>query len=118
MENSNAEIKRICINDGHFGEDDCPFQVQPNFATIGSIIEIDVGIGRQFSFLTDDSMKDLLRFKPKVIHEEYNLSGYPVDILSLDNIFIECDNTQRMIFPGKRSGNFCNFTMDFGPGYK
>ena len=57
-------------------------------------------------------------FKPKVIHEQYNLSDYPVDILSFDNTFLECDIAQGMIFKGKRSTIIHIFTMDVDPGYK
>ena len=53
-----------------------------------------------------------------MLQEEYNLSDYPVDILSFDNIFLECDIAQGMIFRGKRSGIIHNFTMDVDPGYK
>ena len=42
----------------------------------------------------------------------------PVDILSFDNIFIETDIAQGMIFKGKRTGIIHNFTMDVDPGYK
>ena len=63
-------------------------------------------------------MRDLLGFKPKINHEEYNLSDYPVDILSIDNVFLECDIAQGIIFRGKRSGIIHNFTMDVDPGYK
>ena len=61
-------------------------------------------------------MKDLLGFKPKIIQEEYNLSDYSVDILSFDNIFLECDIALAMIFRGKRSELIHNFTMDVDPG--
>ena len=57
-------------------------------------------------------------FKPKVLVEKYNLSDYPLDILSFDNIFLECDIAQGMIFEGKRSQIIHNFTMDVDPGYK
>ena len=53
-----------------------------------------------------------------MIHEEYNLSDYPVDILSFDNTFLECDIAQGMFFKGERSGIKPNFTMDVDPGYK
>ena len=49
---------------------------------------------------------------------EYNHSNNPVDILSFDNIFLETDKAQGMIFKGKRSGELHNFTMDVAPGYK
>ena len=42
----------------------------------------------------------------------------PVDTLSFDNIFLECDIAQGMFFKGKRSGKIHNFTMDGDPGYK
>ena len=70
LENLDAEIKRICINKEHFGEDDYPFKIKHNFSTLGSTIEIDVGMARQVSFMHDDSIRDLFRFKPKVIQEE------------------------------------------------
>ena len=118
LESLDAEIKQVCINDGHSTESIYPFKIKPNFSTLGSIIEIDVGIGRQIGFSPDDSMRDLLRFKPKIFHEEYNLSDYPVDILSFDNIFLECDIAQGKIFRGKRSGIIQNFTKDVDPGNK
>ena len=118
LESLDAEIKRICIKDGHFTQSTYPFKIKPNFSTLGSIIEIDVGIGRQIDFSPDDSMRDLLGFKRKIIHEEYNLSDYPVDILSFDKIFLECDIAQGMISRGKRSGIIHNFSMDVDPGYK
>ena len=102
-----------------FTEPNYPFLIQPNFSTLGSTIEISSNItGCQIAFTPDDSIRDLLGFKPKVIHEEYNLSDYPVDILSFDNFFIQADIVQGMIFKGKRSGIIHNFTMDVDPGNK
>ena len=66
----------------------------------------------------DDSIRDLLRFNARTLYEEYTLSNNPVDILASDNIFIECNIAQGMIFRGKRSGVIHNFTMDVDPGYK
>ena len=66
----------------------------------------------------DDTIRGLLGFNARTLYEEYNLSPNPVDILSFDNIFIECDIAQGMIFRGKRSGILMNFTMDVDPGYK
>ena len=118
LESLDDEIKRICIIEGHFTELNYPFKIKPNFSTLGSIIEIDVGIGRELDFNPDDSIRDLLVYKPKIINQEYNLSDHPVDILSFDNIFLECNIAQGMIFKGKRSGIFHYFTMDVDPGYK
>ena len=42
----------------------------------------------------------------------------PVDILSIDNIFVHTDMAQDMIFEGKRTGILLNITMDADPGYK
>ena len=53
-----------------------------------------------------------------MFNEEYNLSPNPVDILSFEKIFIECDIAQGVIFKGKRSGNIHNFTMDVDTGYE
>ena len=55
-------------------------------------------------------------FNETTIYEEYNLSPTPVDILSFDNIFVECDFAQGMIFPGKKSVIIHNFPMDVDPG--
>ena len=66
----------------------------------------------------DDRMRDLLGFNARTLHEKYNLSPNPVDVLSFENIFVECNIAQGMIFKGKRSGIIHNFTMDVDPGYK
>ena len=66
----------------------------------------------------DDSIRDLLGFNARILYEEYTLSNNPVDILSFDNIFIECNIARGMIFKGKRSGIIHNFTTDVDPGYK
>ena len=117
IESLNKEIKRIIIDEGHFTEANYPFFIKANFSTLGCIIEISEQ-GPLIAFSPNDKMRDLLGFKPKVIHEEYNLSDYPVDILSFDNIFLECDIAQVMIFRGKRSGIIHNWTMTVDPGYK
>ena len=66
----------------------------------------------------DDSIKDLLGFNARTLYEEYTPSDHPVDLLSFDNIFLECNIAQGMIFKGKRTGIIHNFTMDVDPGYK
>ena len=113
----NNEIKRIIIDEEHYTEANYPFTIKPNFSTLGSIIEISTQ-GPVITFVPDDSMGDLLGFNKTTIFEEYNLSPNPVDILSFDNIFLECNIVQGMIFRGKRSGIIHNFTMDVDPGYK
>ena len=50
--------------------------------------------------------------------KRYNLSPNLVAILSFDNIFLECDFAQRMIFRGKRNRPIDNFTINVNPGYK
>ena len=66
----------------------------------------------------DDSIRDFLGFHAITLYEEYNLSTSPVDTLSSDNIFIETDVGQGMIFRGKRSGIKFNWSMDVNPGFK
>ena len=117
LENLNNEIKRIIIDEGHYTEENYPFTIKPNFSTLGSIIEIS-NPGPKITFIPDDSIRDILGFNRMTIFEEYNLSQNPVNILSFDNIFIECDIAQGMIFKGKRSGIIMNFSMDVSPGYK
>ena len=117
IESLNEEIKRIIIDEGHYTQANYPFTIKPNFSTLGSIIEISTQ-GPIISFQPDDSIGDLLGFNKRTIYEEYNLPPNPVDILSFDNIFIECDIAHGMIFKGKRYGITFNFTMDVDPGYK
>ena len=117
IESLNNENKRIIIAEEHFTEENYPFSIKPNFSTLGSIIEIS-NQESVISFSPDDSIRDLLGFDKTSIYEEYNLSPNTVDILSFDNIFLECDIAQGMIFKGKRSGIVHNFTMDVDPGYK
>ena len=57
-------------------------------------------------------------FKSKVIHEEYNLSDYQVDILSSDNIFIETNIAEAMVFRGRQTGIIIVFTIDGNPIYQ
>ena len=118
LESLDDEIKRIGIIDGHFTEPNYPFKIKPNFSTFGSINEISDGIGRQIDFYPDDSIRDLLGFKPKTLNKEFNLSDHPVDNLSFDDIFLECIIAQCMIFKAKRNGLFHKFTMDVDLGYK
>ena len=117
IESLNNEIKRIIIDEEHYTEVNYPFTIKPNFSTLGSIIEKSTQ-GPVKTFAPDDSIGDLLGFNKTTIYEEYNLSPNPVDSLSFDNIFLECDIAQGMIFKGKRSIIIHNFTMDVDPGYK
>ena len=90
IESLNNEIQKINIDKGHYTEANCPFTIKPNFPTLGSIIETSPQ-GPIISVMFDDSITDLLGFNARTIYEEYNLSPNPVDILSFDNICIECD---------------------------
>ena len=116
IESLNNEIKMIIIDEEYYTEANYPFNIKPNFSTLGSIIEISTQ-GPVITFSPDDSIGDLLGFNKTTILEEYNLSPNPVDILSFDNIFIDTDIAQGLIFKGKRTGIIHNFTMDVDPGY-
>ena len=117
IEALNDEIKRIIIDEGHYTELDYPFNIKPDFNTLGSIIEISPQ-GPVITFVPNDSIGELLGFNKTTIYEDYNFSQNPVDIISFDNIFIEADVAQGMIFRGRRTGIIHNFTMDDNPGYK
>ena len=117
IESLDLEIKRLIIDQEYYTTVNYPFKIKPNFSTLGSIIEKSTQ-GPIITFTPDDSIGNLLGFDKTSIYEEYNLSPKPVDILSFDNIFIECDIAQSMIFKGKRTGIIHNFTMDIDPGYK
>ena len=117
IESLNDEIKRIIIDEGYFTLEEYPFSIKPNFSTLGSIIEIS-NEESAISFKPDDSIGDLLGFNKTTIYEKYNLSPNPVDIISFDNIFIETNIAQGMIFKQQRTGMIHNFTMTVNPGYK
>ena len=117
IESFNVETKRIFIDKGHYSESNYPFNIKPNFSTLGSIVEIYQS-GPIFSFETENSIGKLLGCDETILYNEYNSSPNPVDILSFDNIFTHTDIAQGMIFKGKRSGINQNFTMDADPGYK
>ena len=116
IESLNDEIKLIKINEEHYTEDDYPFKIKPKFSTLGRIVKIQPR-GPMIGFVFNDSIGNLLGFNEIFLYKEYNLSPNPVDILSFDNIFLETDIAQGMIFRGKRSGIIHNFTMDVYPGY-
>ena len=111
------EIKRIIIEEDHYTEANYPFTIKPNFSTLAPIIETSAQ-RPVIIFVPDDSIGDFLGFNKATIYEEYNLSPNPVDILSFENIFLECDIAQALIFRCKRSGTIHNFTKDVDPGYK
>ena len=117
IESLDNEIRRILIDKEYYTEETYPFSIKPNFSTLGSIIEIKPQ-GPIIGFVFDDSIGKLLGFNETILWDEYNLSPNPVDILSFDNIFIETDIAQGMIFKGRRTGIIHNFTMDVDPGYK
>ena len=101
----NNEMKRIIIDKGYYSENNNPFTIKPIFSTLGSIIEISQ-TGPRISFLMKDGIRNLLGFDETILYNDYNLSPNPVDFLSFDNIFIECDIAQGMVYKGKRSGIF------------
>ena len=117
IESLDDEIRRILIDKEYYTETYYPFKIKPNISTLGSIITLSTK-GPIIGFVFDDSIGSLLGFNETILWEEYNLSQNPVDILSFDNIFIETDIAQGMIFKGKRTGIIHNFTMDVDPGYK
>ena len=117
IESLNNEIKRNIIDEEHYTEVNYPFNIKPNFSTLGYIIEISTQ-GPVITFTPNGSIGVLLGFNKTTIFEEYILSPNPVDILSFDNVFIETDIARGMIFKGKRTGIVHNFTMDVDPGYK
>ena len=117
VESSNNEIKRVVIAKGFFSENDYPFTIKPNFNTLGSIIEI-LPQGPMNGFVFNKNIGNLLGFHETILWQEYNLPPNPVDILSFDDIFLECVIAKRMLFKGRRSDINHNFTMDVDPGCK
>ena len=76
IQSLNKEIKRIIFDEEHYTETNYPFNIKPNFSTLGSIIEISTQgpvITPVITFVHDDSLGDLLGFNKTTIFEEYNL---------------------------------------------
>ena len=117
LENLNNEVKRLIIDAGHYTEANYPFTIKPKFSTLGPIIEISTQ-GPVITFVPDESIRDLVGFNKTTIIEEFNLSQNSVDILSFDNIFIECDIARGMIYQGKQSIIIHNWTMTKNLGFK
>ena len=117
LEALDKELKRIIIVEYHFTEANYPFKIKPNFSILGSVNEISPQ-GPIISFMFDDSMRDFLRLNARTLYERYKLSTNPVDIISINKIFIETDIAKGTIFEGKRSGIIMNFMMSVSPGYK
>ena len=117
IESLDSEIKRIIIDENHYTEENYPFSIKPNFSTLGSIIMIS-SQGPVITFVPDDSIRQLLGFNKTTKYEEYNLSQNPVDILSFDDIFLEFDFAQGIIFKGRKSNIIHNWTMTVDPGCK
>ena len=113
----NIESRRIIIDEEHFTESNYPSTVKPNFSTLGSVIELSRQ-GALISFVFADSIRSLLGFHETILYKEENLSPNPVDILSFDNIFIENNVAQGMIFSEERSGIISNWTMTVDPANK
>ena len=99
-------------------EEDYLITIRPYFSAFGSIKEITPSSGWQISFVQDDTIKELLGFEPRVLHVDYNLSDYPVDILYFDNIFLQTDIARGIIFNGRRTGKNHKRTMKVNPAFK
>ena len=91
------EIGRIIIDKGQYAEDEYPFMIKPSFSTLGSIIEIQPQ-RPIISFVINISNRNLLGSHETILYKEYNLSPNPVDVLSFDNIFLECDIAKGTFF--------------------
>ena len=102
LESLNDEIKSIIIDKGQYTELDYPFTIKTKFSTLGGVIEIKPQ-GAIIGFVFDDSIRNLFGFRGTMLIKEYNLSHNPVDILSFDNIFVECDIARTWLFGSKRS---------------
>ena len=113
----NNENRRIIIDEEHFTKTDYPFQIKPNFSTSGPIIEISPQ-RPIIKFVLDDSIRNLPEFHETILYKESNLSSNPVDVLSIDNNFLEFDIAKGMFYNKKRSGKIHNWTMTVNLGYK
>ena len=118
IESLNNEIKRNINDEEHFTKKkDYQFTIKPNFSTLGSFIKISKH-GAIISFLTDDSIRDILGVDATTFYGKNKLSPSPADILSFDNVFLATDFARGMFLRGKRSGIIHNSTMTVNPKYK
>ena len=101
IQSLDTEIKRIFIDKGYYTEVEYPFEIKPNFSTLGSTIQIQPQ-GSIIGFVYTDTIGNLLGFNRTILWEDYNLSPNLFEILSFDNFFIPTDIAQGMIFKGKR----------------
>ena len=65
IESIKKEIKIKTIEEGYINEQGYLFKIKPNFSTLSSIIETLPERGWQTNFVQDDTLRDLLGFKPK-----------------------------------------------------
>ena len=87
----------------YINEEGSLFPHKSCFSTLGSVIEFLLGRRGQISLVQGDILRVVLGFQPKVIHDEYNLSDYLVNLLSFDSISLGIDIAHGMIFKGRRS---------------
>ena len=70
------------------------------------------------SFVPDESIRDLSGSNHETTYETYNPSPKPVGILTFDNIFLETNIAQGMIFKSEVSEKIQIFTRDVDPRYR
>ena len=94
-----------------------PSQSNQFFSTLRSNIEISTQ-HPLISFRPNDSIRDVLGSNSTILYEDYDLSPNPIDILFFDNVFLECDIAQTMIFRARKTNIIHNCAMDADPGYE
>ena len=115
IESLNIEFRRIIIDEELYTESDYPYQIKTIVSTLGSFIETSPQ-GPLISFVFEDSIRNLLGFNESILYKDYNPSPNPLDILSFDKIFLECDIVNGMIYKQKRSGTIHNWPITVNPG--
>ena len=68
------------------------------------------------NFVQDDSIRYFFGFVPVLGYRKYYLKHNPVDKLSVDNVFLETDVAQGLIFRGKQKKRVRILTLDVDPG--
>ena len=74
LESLKEENNRIINDEGYITEEDYRFTIKPNFSILWFILKIEPSRGKQIRFVQDDTLRNLLGFKPTVTHGEYNLT--------------------------------------------
>ena len=103
---------------GHYDEvnQESYINIAANSNTLKSILII--GQGYQVDFNQPNNLSKVLGFTGKKYIEGFHESEKPVNILSIDSIFVNIDIIEGSYVNGKTKNTIYSFFPDVGPGFK